>query len=106
MCRVCVYIPWACLPAALRETWGAAAGQSCALWFDNYYKPRYVSNPAIGYATLNCSALAILRVAAPLPVCRGLPAGRVPGCTLGSDCWVLLLVCLRFASWGLFWGPC
>ena len=43
----------------MRELWELLATTGCVIWLDNFFKPRYVGNPAVGYATLNCSVMAV-----------------------------------------------
>ena len=40
------------------------------LWLDNYYRRRFVANPAVGYTSLSCSMMSVPHTA------------RFPMCTL------------------------
>ena len=44
---------------ALLLLWEALALTGCVLWMDNFYQPRYVANPAVGYASLNSTVLSV-----------------------------------------------
>ena len=44
----------------LRQLWGQMAGRGVVMWFDNFYKPRYVYNPNRLRGTLNATVMAVL----------------------------------------------
>ena len=48
---------------AVAELWDTLPGMRVVLWYDNFYRARYLANPARGYSSLNSSVLAML----PLP---------------------------------------
>ena len=48
---------------AIADRWDTLPGQRVVLWYDNFYRARYLANPARGYSSLNSSVLAML----PLP---------------------------------------
>ena len=50
--------------ARLRHLWRGLRGGSAVLWFDNFYKPRYVYNPLRSHATLNATVMAVMGVVA------------------------------------------
>ena len=45
------------------NTWDTLPEQRVVVWMDNYYRARYLNNPARGYSSLNSSVMALL----PLP---------------------------------------
>ena len=44
----------------LQRLWAAMRGRGVVMWFDNFYKPRYVYNPARMHGTLNATVMAVL----------------------------------------------
>ena len=44
----------------LRRLWSAMRGRGVVLWFDNFFKPRYVYNPARLHGTLNATVMSVL----------------------------------------------
>ena len=52
--------------------WASMEGVHCVLWLDNYYRKRFVANPAIGYTALSCSVLSVLHIRR-IPMCPAPP---------------------------------
>ena len=48
---------------AVAALWDSLPGWRVGLWYDNFYRARYLANPARGYSSLNSSVLAMV----PLP---------------------------------------
>lgn len=42
------------------KLWRKMRGRQVTVWMDNYYRRRFVANPAIGYTALSCSVLSVL----------------------------------------------
>ena len=40
--------------------WRSLANRHAVLWFDNFYKPRYLANPGRAEGSLNCAVMAVL----------------------------------------------
>ena len=52
----------------LTVLWHSMDGVHCAVWLDNYYRRRFVANPATGYTALSCSVLSVLHIRR-IPMC-------------------------------------
>jgi hypothetical protein len=44
------------------QRWDDLVHSRVVIWFDNYYRARYLNNPARGYSTLNSTVLALLHL--------------------------------------------
>ena len=45
---------------AIEQLWNILPAVCCLIWFDNFYRARYMSNPARGDVSLNSTVLAVL----------------------------------------------
>ena len=45
---------------ALVDLWQSLGGTSAVLWMDNFYRRRFVVNPAVGYSSTACTILSFL----------------------------------------------
>ena len=59
----------------LQALWQAMANRSCVVWFDNFYRRRFMRTPARMDASLNCTVVAVLVLPPPL---EGTPRPRLP----------------------------
>jgi hypothetical protein len=57
----------------LRALWQAMADRSCVVWFDNFYRRRFMRTPYRTDASLNCTVVAVLVLPPPAD-------GAPPGC--------------------------
>ena len=68
---------------AIANIWDDLPGTRVVIWYDNFYRARYLANPAKGYSSLNSSVLALLPLREIPPVaprCAGVPrCGAGPG---------------------------
>ena len=55
--------------------WRSLANRYAVLWFDNFYKPRYLANPGRAQGSLNCTVMAVLHTPR-WPATRGHPRWR------------------------------
>ena len=54
------------------KLWASMEGVSVVMWFDNFYKPKYMANPNRENSSLNATVMAVLHTTA-LPLFPGLP---------------------------------
>ena len=52
--------------------WETIRDVHVVLWLDNYYRRRFVANPAVGYTALSCSVLSVLHIRR-IPMCPAPP---------------------------------
>ena len=55
-----------------KKLWASMEGVSMVLWFDNFYKPNWLTNPNLDDRSVNATVMAVLHVTA-LPLYPGLP---------------------------------
>ena len=63
--------------------WRTMYKRQCVVWVDNYFRKRFVANPAVGYNALKCSVVSVLHVpevdmCPPLPTVDELLRNRSP----------------------------
>ena len=56
-----------------RHVWRKIKDRWVVLWVDNYYRRRFVANPAVGYQAISCSAVAVLYTPR-IPMCPLMPS--------------------------------
>ena len=59
--------------AAVRQLDAECRGKYVVLWFDNFWKRRYVMNPSVGYHALNATVAAVHIAAGPIPAALPFP---------------------------------
>ena len=59
----------------LRALWQAMTDRSCVVWFDNFYRRRFMRTPRRMDASLNCTVVAVLVLP---PPADGIPRPRLP----------------------------
>jgi hypothetical protein len=80
----------------IADVWDDLPGTRVVIWFDNFYRARYLANPARGYSSLNSTVLALLPMS-------NLPS-VAPDIVRFSDALERLPVCISYmedARWTL-----